>query len=260
MNAKVDKIESAKSQILERGNIYFFYRPRVEANEEKNNKIQGMEDIQRFYFLLHPADNKEYRLILVGEKKLPTIESEHEKDWALVDMVTTDRKALLDALKEQSYSTSTRGKRKLPAVRPVGEGVYYIVTHGRNTYLAYTLELPDKRGEVQKTLEIEPQASYILSVKNPDMLGKRSSKPVNYPAKLKEKFRNLRFIPANPSELLNYEGAELVLIGGKTNITEELGIKIKEEHETINTADIFNDLKLWRKDHIITPLFKGQWK
>lgn len=35
MNAKVDKIESGKSQILEHGNIYFFYRPRVEANEEK---------------------------------------------------------------------------------------------------------------------------------------------------------------------------------------------------------------------------------
>lgn len=159
---------------------------------------------------MHPADNKEYRLILVGEKKLPTIESEHEKDWAMVDMVTTDKKALLDELKEQSYSTSTRGERKLLAVRPVGEGVYCIVAHGRNTYLAYALELPHKRGEVQKTLEIEPKASYILSVKNPEMPGKRSSKPAKYPVKLKKKFSDLRFIPANPLELLNYEGAELL--------------------------------------------------
>lgn len=260
MNKNIKITDPQKSQILERGDVYFFYRPKVEPGQEKEEVIvQKTEDIQRFYFVLHPEKTKQYRLILVGEKKLPTIASEHEKDWAMVDFVTTDRQTLLNELNEQIYSTRTRGKRVLPAVRPVGEGIYCIAMHGRNTYLAYTLELPSKCGEVQKTLEIEPQASYVLSMKNPAMPGKRSSKTVTYPAKLQNKFKNLRFIPANPPEFLNYEGAELLLIGAKTNVEEELGIEIKKEHETINTADIFQELKLWKKEHPVSPLFEGRW-
>jgi len=260
MSNDVKVINPHKSQILEQGDVYFFYRPRVEPEQKTEEAVvQKMEDIQRFYLVLHPEKAKEYRLILVGEKKLPTIESEYEKDWAMVDFVTTDRQELINELNEQTYSTRTRGERVLPAVRPIGEGVYCIVAHGRNTYFAYALELPAKRGEVQKTLEIEPQASYVVSVKNPDMPGKRSSREVDYPKTLKEKFKDLRFIPANPPELLNYEGAELLLIGARTNVAKELGVEIKKEQESINTADIFNDLKLWKKEHPISPLFKGQW-
>jgi len=190
---------------------------------------------------------------------MPTIKNEHEKNWAMVDLATTNKQALLQELDEHVYATKTRGERLLPAVRPVGEGVYCIVARGKNTYLAYTLELPAKRGEVQKALEIEPEASYVISIKNPAMPGRRAAKPAHYPQNLKEKFNDLRFIPANPTQLLDYEGAELLLIGAHTNITEVLGVQLEKELETINTADIFKDLNLWKKEHPILPLFKGHW-
>jgi hypothetical protein len=260
MHKEIKTINSSKSKILERGDIYFFYRPRVASDEKnKNITVQKSEDIQRFYFVLHPEKSSAYRLILIGKKKLPLIADKHEKEWALVDLVTSDRQALLDELNEQTYSTRTRGQRVLPAARPAGEGVYCLIAHGKNIYLAYVLELPSKQGEVQKALDIEPQASYVLSVKNPQASGKRSTKEANYPARLQQKFKNLRFIPANPPELLNYEGAELLLIGAQTNIQQELGVEIKQESETINTADIFQELQLWKKDHPITPLFAGHW-
>lgn len=260
MPSKTASANINKFQILERGNIYFFYRPKVTSKQaqEKTN-VQNEEDIQRFFFILQPENSSLYRLIFIGEKKLPTIESMHEKDWAMVDFVTADKQALINLLNEQTYSTQTRGERLLPAVRPAGEGVYGIIKQDRNTYLAYNLELPEKRREVQETLEIERQATYVLSIKNPEMPGKRSSKPVNYPPEFKEKFKNLRFISAEPPELLNYEGTELLLIGANTDIADELREEIKEQRENINTADIFNELNLWKKEHPISPLFEGHW-
>jgi hypothetical protein len=34
---------------LERGDIFFFYRPRVDTTE-----VRSLEDVQRFFFILHP--------------------------------------------------------------------------------------------------------------------------------------------------------------------------------------------------------------
>ena len=68
-----------QSSILERGDIYFLYRPRVGVDE-----AHGIEDVQRFYILLKPRGRREYRLLIVGRKKLPD-PGEHDRFWAFVD-------------------------------------------------------------------------------------------------------------------------------------------------------------------------------
>ena len=40
------------------------------------------------------------------------------------------------------YDTETRGKRRIKAAAPAGEGKYSIVKHDNHTELAYILELP----------------------------------------------------------------------------------------------------------------------
>lgn len=50
-----------KNKIIQRGNIYFFCRP----------KIENPEDIQRFFFILKPEKQKKYHLLVVGKKHLP---------------------------------------------------------------------------------------------------------------------------------------------------------------------------------------------
>jgi hypothetical protein len=65
-------------QVLERGNIHFVYRPRVEATS-----ASGLEDIQRLFMILSPHDNERLRLIVLGRKGLPEIEDRHERSWAL---------------------------------------------------------------------------------------------------------------------------------------------------------------------------------
>jgi hypothetical protein len=96
--------------------------------------------------------------------------------------------------------------------------VYALVRHDDHTHLAYALELPSKPGEVQEELEILPEASYIITVKNPEQpsppgVGLDEAQQAELPNRLEARFRGRRFVPVDPPEFLDPEGAELILIG-----------------------------------------------
>ena len=146
------------AQILERGDIYFIYRPKVEEEHP-----QGLEDVERFYMVLKPEDRKEFRLAVVGRKRLPDIE-DHERNWGFVETIAGSAEQVEREFQAADYETKTRGERHLPAARPAGEGVYAFVQAGRNMHLVYDLELPEKPGKVQEELNILPQASFVLSI------------------------------------------------------------------------------------------------
>jgi hypothetical protein len=252
--------KSSKSEILESGNIYFIFRPKVEEHQPK-----GVQDVERFYLVLSPEGKKVYRMIIVGQKTLPDVHDGGERSWGFVDLVTKNPADIEKALVETHYETKTRGKRALPAARPAGEGVYAIVRHGDHTHLAYSLELPQAPDKVQRDLQIQEEGSYIITVKNPETgaprgVGLRGEQKADFPKKLQEIFRGRKFADVDPPEFLDYEGAELILIGAKDDPRRELGISLKTEKETEKSADIFSDLKLKRSQHPVAPLFKGKWE
>lgn len=250
---------TTKTTILEKGDIFFIYRPKVQESQDDNSVPQSVEDISRFYLVLHPDHSKLYRLFIIGKKRLPEAKT-HAKHWATIEMVTTRISELKDYFKAEAYSTKTRGERLLPEARACGEGVYAIVSQEKQTYLSYQLELPQQLGEVQEELALEPEASFVFSIKNQKTAGIQGGKAADFPQKLQAHFRDLRFIPVNPPDFLNYPGAELLLIGASDDISEELGIDLKPEDMTFNTAEIFTDLKLWKNERTIKPLFEGQWQ
>jgi hypothetical protein len=161
------------------------------------------------------------------------------------------------------YTTETRGKRRLAAAAPAGEGKYVIVKHDNHTELAYILELPEKPGPTQREFEIKKEASYIISVKNPDVKVPgfaASEKKPDYPKTLKEKFGDKRWINVEEPDFLNYENTQLLLIGArKKNVEEELGIDIDEEKETESSADLFKELKVRKEQAPLKPLLKGKF-
>ena len=61
------------------------------------------------------------------------------------------------------YGTETRGKRRIAAAAPAGEGKYSIVKHDSHTELAYMLELPEIPGPTKREFEIKKEASYNIS-------------------------------------------------------------------------------------------------
>lgn len=248
------------TEILERGNIYFCYTPKVEHQE-----VEKLKDVQQFYFVLAPHAKQSYRLIVIGKKRLPEVEGSNNNNWCYVETVTDDAKEIERGLRKNTYQTKTMGERVQPAARPVGEGIYEIVRHGGNTNLVYVLELPEDLGEAQTDLGIKQEASYIITIKNPEAsspegMGLPAEEKVDLPEHLQSRFQERRFVTAEPTEFLDYPGVELILIGASADISEELGIELDPASETEDTAEILNDLRMRKSRHPIKPLFTGEWQ
>ncbi|WP_159590906.1 hypothetical protein [Chelativorans xinjiangense] len=252
-----DPQNDRNTELVEEGDIFFFYRPRVEEEDPK-----GGGDIQRFGVILRPRGGEKVRLMIVGRKRMPEAK-EHERHWGFVDKIADSAKDIEKELRGGTYETQTRGQRTAPAARPAGEGVYVITLEDGQMHLSYELELPERRGDVQKELRILAQASYVLSVKNPEKgspayAGLREQDQADYPDKLQEEFRGRRF-GREDVELLDYEGAEFLLVGARTDPEKAYGIDLEAEHEEYQDADAIRRLRMVKSRHPVKPLFKGRW-
>jgi hypothetical protein len=248
-----------ESEILEQGDIYFFYRPKKAA------EVKGIEDVRRFFMVTAPEQNNQlYRLFVIGKKSLPEVRKTEarasEKYWARIGGIFKDAKELTKDLSSDEF-------RRGDAARPVGEGKYAILKHQNHTELAYILELPKEPGEAQKELGIEKEASYVISVINPK-IPKPSNlptteEPPKYPQEVLNEFNETEnFVPLSKgTKFIDYQNAQIILIGareGRDVIKSEIGIEIKEEQSQQSSADIFNKLKL-RREHVpIKPLTEGK--
>jgi hypothetical protein len=256
---------NVQSEMLEQGDIFFFYRPKV-----RSEQVRGIEDIRRFFMVLASEQEQGlgksiYRLFVIGKKSLPEIrESEarsSERYWARVGGIFEDPKELANELQSDEF-------RKGDAARPVGEGKYAIIKHRDHAELAYILELPKEPGEAQKELGIEKEASYIITVINPNKPAPKgypsAEESPTYPdSVLKEFSANESFIPLSKNlKLIDYQNAQIILIGsreGRDVIKNEVAIEIEEnENQQQQTADIFTKLKVQRDKVPIKPLIEGK--
>lgn len=249
--------------VVEQGDIFFFYRSKVGAEE-----VSDTGDVQRFYMLTASENGDQYRLFVLGRKQLPEIvegkSTSEERNWALNTLTTNNPEDIGKELLAAEYETETKGKRRVAAAAPAGEGKYAIVKHDNHTELAYTLELPEIPGPTQIEFEIQKEASYIVSVKNPDITipgfkAFEKRKP-EYSSEIRKKFGNRRWINVEDPQLLNYENTQLLLIGARKNdVREELGIDLNEEKETADTAELFKNLRIRKEQVPLKPVLKGEF-
>ncbi len=245
---------------LERGNIYFFYRPQTGETHPED-----LGDVQRMYMVLSPEEKARYRLAVIGRKRLPDpARKGRGRFWGFIDQVTGAPEPIRDELKSPRPGPDTPEEVRTPAARPVGEGLYRIFKHKDHTHLVYSLELPQKPGEAQDLFRVEDEASYIIIVKNPRKGGRSAESGLgegeraDFPEDLQQAFHGEDFGSAEPPDLLDYRGAEFILVSASEDISEEFGIELQPERETQDTADIFTDLKLQRGENPVKPLFEGR--
>lgn len=252
--------KNGQVETLERGEIFFLYRPAVEEEE-----VKGLEDVQRFFLLLHPENSRNHRLIIIGKKRLPEANKAGQRFWGFVDGVLQTDQQLKEQFAAESYETKTRGDRLLPSMRPAGVGEYQLLRHGNHTHLAYELALPERRSEVQQELHIERAATYIISVKNPNAstprgAGLESEQKAELPKKLQDLFEGRRFINADPPELLDHEGVELLLISTDESF-RSLGIDLDTAGDADKDAEhVFKALRMQRSAVKEKPLLSGKWQ
>src|SRR5262245_18596858 len=122
-----------KLKVLERGDLFFLYRPVVEEREPG-----GLLDVRRFYVVLHPQGQERLRLIAIGKKRLPGAGDGDQRHWGFVDGVFQSADELRKSAAGIPGSMRSMGEN----IRPAGEGVYALILHGNHTHLAYVLELP----------------------------------------------------------------------------------------------------------------------
>ncbi len=220
---------SINIHFLEKGDIYFFYKPKKEIV-----KATSITDVARFFFVLAPSEGK-YRYIVLGNKKMPSTRDGGNPSWGLIQMVGGRGFAAWSPGKINTSNSS----------RPAGEGIYTIITHRDHTHLLYSLELPRVRGAVQKEFNIAAEGNYIFL-----------ERPVKTsPNSIEQPFSN--FSPVTKNNL-DIRGTEILLVGVGSDVGR-LGISVTKDKETMHTADIFNDLKLSPQRHPINSLITGEW-
>lgn len=258
------------TELLESGDVAVTYRPRVvEADAESEPDPRGPGDVQNVHLILRPHGQSTIRLLVVGGKRLPEVGGGEGEDrlFAFVDTVFDDPEELHRALAAATYQTETRGQREQPAARPAGEGVYGVVRHDDHTHLAVELELPEQRGVVQKELRVPQRGGYVLTVKHPEAptpqgAGLGEHQQADYPEWLEQVFGGRRWTSADPTDLLDHPGAEINLIAADEDPAEELHLDLDAlgvSDESAQTADVFQTLRLRRRDHPADPLFGRQW-
>lgn len=244
-------------RVLERGDVFFFYRPRVGIRE-----VRSLEDVGRFSFVLDPDGGGRDRLVIVGRKRLPD-PAHRERGWALVAKVTDSAEELSEDFGPRVYETTTRGLREQPGVRPVGEGRYVVAEHDGHSHFAYALELPREPGEAQRLFNLDREGDYIVAVRNPDApappgTGLPRGRRAALPPQLRERFGRRRWLAIDDPALLDHEGVEFVLIGAHEGVEAELGIALDVEAETLATAELFAELGLRPGDLPTDPLTRGE--
>jgi hypothetical protein len=282
----------AGAEILEKGDIFFFYRPKAKAvNDSSGGDVKSIDDIRRFFMVTATAtttantENEQqqqfdktnpkipkkaealkYRLFVIGKKSLPEIRTSEarrsERYWAKVGGIFENPQELTGDLLSDEF-------RKGDAARPVGEGKYAIIKHQDHAELAYVLEMPEEPGEAQKELGIEKEASYIISIINPKVsvpAGYPSSEePPNYPESILKEFgENENFVSlARDLRFIDFKNSQMILVGareGRDIIQKEFGIDIREEKETLHSADVFGKLKIEKDKVPIKPLTEGKFE
>lgn len=240
------------------------YRPKVEVEEP-----HSLDDVSKFHLLLVPHHSKLHRLLAIGKKALPDHDQSSRPLWGEVLNVGEDMKSLKKNLGSYSYETKTMGSRYQPGSRVAASGVYILhatenypkdsqnMSAVYETKFAYQVALPHEMGEVQEALHIHPSGSFSLQVsnflltsichghsaklfpsskvKNPESPSNNPAAPTQDPSKhpqfpesLQSLFRT-KFMPANPPALLDYPGAELLLLPSKHNVHEDIGDNAEKE-------------------------------
>jgi len=269
-NNDKDGKHNSESDILEEGDIYFFYRPKKDSSE-----VKDIDDIRRF-FMVTSSEKREgkknkdqkkqsqfYRLFVIGKKSLPEIRKSEarasERYWARVGGVFENLNDLTKELFADEF-------RKGDAARPVGAGKYIIVKHQNHSEIAYVLETPTKPGEAQEELGIEKEASFIISVINPKSptpqgLPSADESP-KYPDKILAEFgENENFVSlGSDTSLIDYLNSQVILIGareGKDVIKRDLGIDIDEDKAN-KDSDVIKKLRLQNQNVPTKPLTEGK--
>ncbi len=177
-------------EVLERGDICFFFRPTV----QNDNALESTLGVQSFFMVLGRTRGQ-HRRLRVGKKRLPARAG--ERFWARVERVGSMARVVGDQMEDERYTTKTRGVRYQPGARAIGQGSYEFVRHDDHVHFTYRLDHLEH--DAPEELRVSDVGDYLV-------LFDRTQVPSHPPT------RAVWTAAGDPS-LLDDEGAEIVIVG-----------------------------------------------
>lgn len=181
-------------EVLERGDISFFWRPAVQPADGPPLVSPG---VQSFFLVLSTSDGK-HRRLRVGKKRMPSRSG--ERLWARVERVGSFRRVVGAQLEDERYTTKTRGERFQPGARPIAQGSYEIVRHDDHFHLSYRVDSTEPDEVPDEVRVPEAGDSIVLFKRTPPARAVWTT--AGSPAQLRE------------------EGAQLVLVGADDDLDQ----------------------------------------
>ena len=190
------------AEVLERGDISFFYRPRVQPADAPATVPATAPGVQSLFLVLGTAHGV-HRRVRVGRKRMPVVAG--ERLWARVERVGSLQHVLADQLEAEEYRTKTRGERHQPGARPIAQGCYAFARHDDHIHLVYRID--QHEDDVPDEVRMPEAGSDIV---------------------LFERVPRTRAVWTTTGEpgLLDEEGAELVIVGVAGDPEHDLGIDV----------------------------------
>lgn len=218
--------EKGQAVVLEEGEILFFYHPDSESGATPREAGDA-----RFFMVLHPTGKSRYRLIELGSGRVRSREGSGKRFLASVERVMTSLDELREELIERKGRSGRREKRGQARTLQAGEGIYALLKYGEDTHLIYALDYPLRENAILDAMGVSQEGGYTANVRNPDAAGPHDfSRHPDFPRHLLERFQGREYIPLDPVEFLNEEGAELALTGAGEADSREPGIEFNSRN------------------------------
>lgn len=202
----------ATVEVLERGDISFFWRPSVQPADAREREARGIPTtagVQLFFLVLGTGER--HRRLRIGKKRMPATHG--ERLWARVERVGSLQRVLRDQLEAEHYVTKTRGERYQPGAELIARGCYAFVRHDDHCHLVYRVDhVEDAPDEVRV-----PEAGSHIVLFDREQLGL---------AQVGRTGRRAVWTTDGAPHLLDEEGAECVLVGADDEPERELGIDV----------------------------------
>jgi hypothetical protein len=186
-------------EVLERGDIRFFYRPSVQPADA----LEVTAGVQSFFVVLGAAGGSSYRRVRIGRKRMPAPSG--ERFWARVERVGSLQHVIGGMVESERYTTKTRGERFQPGAQAIAFGCYAFVRHGDHCHLVYRIDHAEP--DVPEEVRVAEAGSFVV-------LYERAERTTAL------------WTTAGSPALLDEEGAELVLVGVDDEPERELGIEL----------------------------------
>jgi hypothetical protein len=207
-------------ELLETGHLYCYYRRKLEEDYPL-----GAADMQRFMMVLNPLDRRMYRVAVLGVKRVEPV----SQAWRLICGFINKVAATLDQVESEinarTFASKSRHERHFKMPHLLAEGVYSLMRHEDHTHFAYSLEILPHDAEIAQEFSVVPEACYHLKINNPTKpspvgMGLYNELKAEYPPRLQRLFTNSRYLPADRTEFLDYDGTGVLLVDPRADTAD----------------------------------------